>query len=59
MSKIRWNIFLLVYILSVQPYDLQEVEEPDKGRGSGSKCPFAPSSLTIGAVLYIARNKPK
>ena len=32
MSKIRWNIFLLVYILSVQLYDIH-VKVPEKGWG--------------------------
>ena len=57
MLEIRWNIFLLVYFLSVQLYDIH-VEVPEKGWGSWSKYPFQPSSLTIGAVLYNARNKP-
>ena len=47
---------LLVYILSVQLYGIQ-VEVPEKRWNSWSKCPFSPSSLTIGAVLHIAPNK--
>ena len=54
----QMEYLLLVYILSVQLYDIQ-VEVSEKGWGSWSKCPFSPSSLAIGAVLYIARNKPK
>ena len=49
---------LLAYILSVQLYDIQ-VEVPEKRWGSWSKCPFSPPSLTIGALLYIARNNSK
>ena len=60
MLEIRWNIFLLVYILSVQLYDIQ-VEVPEKGWGNWNKCHFSPLSFTLGVVIYrhIARNKPK
>ena len=49
---------LLVYILSVQLYDVQ-VEVAEKRWGSWRKCPFSPSSLIVGALLYIARNNSK